>query len=83
MSIQLDPEVERRIHRQVETGHFDSASDVVRAAIALLEQHEELDELKADIKAGMDAYHRGESEEFTDDLLDKIFADAIHPYLPH
>lgn len=41
MNVSLTPELERFVHNKVEAGRYNSASEVVREALRLLEQHEQ------------------------------------------
>lgn len=52
-SVSLGPHFTRFIDSQVEGGRYGSASDVVRAGLRLLEEHE------AKVKALQDALHAG------------------------
>lgn len=45
MNVSLTPELEKLIHRKVETGRYLSASEVVREALRLLEKHDQLQSL--------------------------------------
>lgn len=40
MNVSLTPELERFVNGKVQTGRYNSASEVVREALRLLEQHE-------------------------------------------
>lgn len=67
MDVSLTPELERRIAERVESGLYTTASEVVREALRLLFEREEvarqrwLDTLQADIQLGYDQAERGES----------------------
>jgi len=41
MNVSLTPELERFVNGKVQTGRYNSASEVVREALRLLEQHEQ------------------------------------------
>ena len=41
MNVSLTPELERFVHGKVEAGRYNSASEVVREALRLLELHEQ------------------------------------------
>jgi antitoxin ParD1/3/4 len=40
MNVSLTPELEKLIHTKVKTGRYNSASEVVREALRLLEDHD-------------------------------------------
>ena len=57
MNVDLTPELEQLILSRVESGRYDSASDVVRQALRLLEQRDEVftlrrDEIRTQIEEG-------------------------------
>jgi antitoxin ParD1/3/4 len=65
MNVSLTPELEKLIHGKVESGLYLSASEVVREALRLLEERDRiremrLDELRREIKLGIDQADRGE-----------------------
>ena len=70
MNVSLPPELERFVEDQVGTGRYRTASDVVRAALSILaerqqmivEINEMIDESEADIAAGR-TYGEGEARE--------------------
>ncbi len=41
MNVSLTPEMERFVSDKVESGHYHSASEVVREALRLLEEHDQ------------------------------------------
>lgn len=65
MNVSLTPELEKLIHRKVETGLDLSASEVVREALRLLEERDRIqalrfDEVRQEIQIGIDQADRGE-----------------------
>jgi antitoxin ParD1/3/4 len=65
MNISLTPELEQFINEKVNSGKYPSASEVVQAALRLLEERErlyqeKLTELQAKIDEGIASLERGE-----------------------
>ena len=65
MNVSLTPELERLIHKKVESGLYLSASEVVREALRLLDERDKLqalkqEELRREIQIGIDQADRGE-----------------------
>ena len=65
MNISLTPELEQFVQSTVNNGRYSSASEVVWAALRLLEQREierlvRLEELRKEIMIGIEASDRGE-----------------------
>ena len=64
MNVSLPPELEAFIQERVRSGRYTSASEVVREALRLLEDHDELRrgrlaELRTQVAAGLDALEQG------------------------
>jgi antitoxin ParD1/3/4 len=65
MNVSLTPELEQLVHKKVESGLYVSASEVVREALRLLEERDQLnamklEELRKEIQVGIDQADRGE-----------------------
>jgi len=65
MNVSLTPELERFVASRVASGRYQSASEVVREALRLLEEREQarqaaLDRLRAEIAVGLEQAKRGE-----------------------
>jgi len=65
LNISLTPELEQFIESRVASGRYQTASEVVRAGLRLLEDRERerdavVDEIRAHIRAGIDQADRGE-----------------------
>ena len=75
MNVSLTPKLEALVRRKVESGLYNSASEVVREALRLLEEHDrikemKLEELRKEIQKGMDSLDRGEGTAFdADDVI--------------
>jgi antitoxin ParD1/3/4 len=60
MNVSLTPQLEEWVKRKVDSGLYGSASEVMREALRLLEEHDRiramrLEELRAEITQGMDS----------------------------
>lgn len=72
MNVHLTPTLETLVHSKVKTGRYNSASEVVREALRLLEERDrirqlQIRELRKKINAGWASLERGEGvdgEEF-------------------
>jgi antitoxin ParD1/3/4 len=65
MNISLTPELENLVLNKVKTGLYNSSSEVIREALRLLKEHDQLQdiklrELKREVKIGVDQLERGE-----------------------
>jgi antitoxin ParD1/3/4 len=65
MNVNLTPELENLVRGKVRTGRYNSASEVVREALRLLEERDRdlaprRQELRKKIREGMDSLRRGE-----------------------
>jgi antitoxin ParD1/3/4 len=65
MEISLTPALEQFVKRQMDSGNYSSAADVVLTAMQFFEEHEHVykgrfDELRRDVMIGYEAAERGE-----------------------
>ena len=65
MNVSLSPELELLIEQKVKGGMYNSASEVIRAGLRLLQEQDELRlirlrELKHEVQEGLDQIDRGE-----------------------
>ena len=80
MNISLTPELEQFVRSTVKSGRYSSASEVIEAALQLLEEREmerlvRLEELRKEIRIGIEASDRGEvfdGEEVLKELREEI-----------
>ncbi len=80
MNVSLTPELEELIQERVRSGRYTSASEVVREALRLLEDRDELRrlrlaELRTQVAAGLDSLARGPVRD-GDAVIDEILDDA-------
>jgi len=64
MNVNLTPELEQLVHSKVQTGRYNSASEVVREALRLMEERDQLkamqkEELRKKIAAGLKSLDEG------------------------
>ena len=64
MNVSLTPELEKFVAGKVESGRYTSASEVVREALRLLEEHEQqraarLEEFNRELQRRLDSLDRG------------------------
>lgn len=65
MNVSLTPDLEELVQKKVQSGRYTSASEVVREALRLLAERDELREvelqaLRAKVEQGLDEARRGE-----------------------
>ncbi len=82
MNVSLTPELDAWVAERVKSGLYASASEVVRHALRLLREEEELKqvklrELKALIQEGMDDIRAGRVHEDSDELWDGIMSEGL------
>jgi antitoxin ParD1/3/4 len=82
MNVSITPELEQFIHARVQSGMYQSASELVREVLRLLAERDELrkrriEAMDAFIQVGLDSAARGEfvDPEEMDADLDQLFAE--------
>ena len=78
MNVSLTPDLAKFVAKKVKGGKYQTASEVVREALRLLEEREverkaKLEALRADLQIGLDELDRGEGLSLD---LKRIMADA-------
>jgi antitoxin ParD1/3/4 len=81
MNVSLTPQLETMIRRRVESGRYNSASEVVREALRLLEDHERREHLRSLLAVGLEQERRGELVTFTPELEEEIDRRAEERFL--
>jgi antitoxin ParD1/3/4 len=65
MNVSLTPELERLVNEKVESGLYQTASEVVREALRLLKDRDQArEQLRADVQAGFGQLARGEGRAY-------------------
>jgi antitoxin ParD1/3/4 len=81
MNVSLTPELEAMIRQQVDSGRYNNASEVVREALRLLEDHQRVQHLRSLLAVGLEQAQRGELVEFTPELVEDIARRAKERFL--
>jgi antitoxin ParD1/3/4 len=76
MNIYLGEHFDTFIRKQVETGRYANASEVVREALRVLEDQVKLQELRRLVAEAEESIARGETYEWTPELMDEIIREA-------
>lgn len=81
MNVSLTPELGRWIQERVQSGLYTSASEVVREALRLLREHDELrqarrEELRRLVHEGIADADAARVEEATDAFLDSVLKEG-------
>jgi antitoxin ParD1/3/4 len=74
MNVSLTRELERLVNEKVKSGLYHTASEVIRDALRLLEERDHLyrarlEELRRDVRKGLDQLDRGEGIPFDPEAL--------------
>lgn len=81
MNISLTNELENLVHEKVASGMYTSASEVVREALRLLKEKDELqqrrlEDLRREIAVGLEQLNRGEGEVYDEHSLKNRFEEV-------
>ena len=82
MNVSLTPELEKLVNDKVKSGRYNSASEVIRESLRLLQDHDELkrirlDELRREIMLGVEQIRNGEYTTLQTDEDFRNFAEDI------
>lgn len=89
MNVSLTPELEKLVNDKVKSGRYNSASEVVRESLRLLQDQDELkrirtDELRREIMLGVEQIRNGEGivvkASELDDFAEKLIREARNEY---
>ena len=74
MNITLTPELERLVREKIETGYYNSVTELIRVALLLLDEREELERikiesLKKEIAIGSEQLKNGNYSEYDEESL--------------
>jgi antitoxin ParD1/3/4 len=72
MNVSLTPELEKIVAERVASGRYASASEVIREALRLLEERDQLNQLRQDVRLGLEQLDQGRQRPFDDQALERI-----------
>jgi antitoxin ParD1/3/4 len=72
MNVSLTPELEKIIAERVNSGRYASASEVVREALRLLEEQDQLNQLRHEVRRGLEQIDPGEYRPFDGRAVKRI-----------
>jgi len=73
MNISLTPELEQLVAKKVKTGMYQTASEVIREGLRLLNQRDQhIASLRRDVRSGFEAVERGEFTEYSEGNMKKL-----------
>jgi len=83
MNVSLTPELETLVNEKVKSGNYNSASEVVREALRLLKEQDELkrirrEELRREVMRGVTDIREGRSRTYEsgEELAEQIIAEG-------
>lgn len=72
MNVSLTPELEKIVAERVASGRYASASEVIREALRLLEERDQLNQLRQEVRLGLEQLDQGRQRPFDDQALERI-----------
>jgi antitoxin ParD1/3/4 len=74
MNVNVTPELEAFVNEKVQSGLYNSASEVIRESLRLLKEQDDLkklrlEELRREIRKGLDSLERGEGRPLDIDAI--------------
>jgi antitoxin ParD1/3/4 len=76
MNVNLTPQLEEMVRRNVESGAYSNASEVVREALRLLDRHDRSQRLQAALDVGLREIERGETHVWTKNSMAELIREA-------
>lgn len=72
MNVSLTPELEKMVAERVTSGRYASASEVIREALRLLEERDQLNQLRQEVRLGLEQLDQRRHRPFDDQALARI-----------
>ena len=72
MNVSLTPELEKIVAERVSSGRYASASEVIREALRLLEERDQLNQLRQEVRLGLEQLDQGRRQPFDAQALKRI-----------
>ena len=80
MTVTLSPHAEAIIREKVDSGRYGSSDEVIEQALQDLDERERLERLQAMLQVGLNADDRGEVDEWTPELRERLHLEALERY---
>jgi len=80
MTVTLSPHAEAIIREKVDSGRYGSSDEVIEQALQALDERERLERLQAMLQVGLNADDRGEVDEWTPELRERLHLEALERY---
>ncbi len=72
MNVSLTPELEKIVAERVTSGRYASASEVIREALRLLEERDQLNQLREEVRRGLEQLDQGRHQPFDEQALNRV-----------
>jgi antitoxin ParD1/3/4 len=72
MNVSLTPELEKIVAERVASGRYASASEVIREALRLLDERDQLNQLRQDVHRGLEQLDQGRHQPFDYQAVERI-----------
>jgi antitoxin ParD1/3/4 len=76
MNVSLTPELEKIVAERVASGRYASASEVIREALRLLEERDQLNQLRHEVRRGLEELDQGRQRPFDARALESIKSEG-------
>ena len=76
MGVVLDPQPESLIQQKVDAARYPDAAAVISEALRLLDERDRTQDFRAALHTGLSQIERGETVEYTPELLDRLAREA-------
>lgn len=83
MNVSLTPELEKIVAERVSSGRYASASEVIREALRLLEERDQLNQLRQEVRLGLEQLDQGLRRPFDEQALKRIKRRGRQPAAQH
>lgn len=72
MNVSLTPELEKLVEEKVSSGGYASASEVIREALRLLQEHDQLNRLRREVRLGLEQMEQGRVHPFDKEMAARV-----------
>lgn len=76
MTVTLPPELDALVQEKVAAGPYSSAAEVIAEALRLLDERDRQERLRASVVEADAEIDRGDSAEWTPELMDRLIREA-------